>query len=289
MSYDGDVIDRYENRYDLHTHSAFSDGTMSPTAIVAEAAELGLAGIALTDHDTTIGWDEARVAAKAHGIDFVPGVEITTKYDGVSVHLLAYGIDPEHTELFAELARVQQSRVTRAEEMVDRLSADYDIEWQHILDGASEASTIGRPHIADALIARGHFADRGAAFEAILHPGSPYYVRTYAINTVDAIALVAAAGGVSVLAHPAATRQRGPAPLDRVALMHSAGLWGIELDHPENRPEWIPALRDHALQLGLEITGSSDYHGTGKINQLGERNSPAALVERMRERISLTH
>lgn len=258
---------------------------MTPTEIVSEAASIGLAGIALTDHDTIEGWAEARAAAASHAIDFLPGIEVTTKQDGLSVHLLAYGVDPTHTELFAELARIQMSRVSRAEEMVNRLSTDYDIEWAEVSASIGAGGTIGRPHIADALVNRGHFADRGEVFDRVLHPGSPYYVRTYAVDTIDAIDLVARAGGVSVLAHPAALRQRGPAPTERLTQFYEAGLWGVELDHPENRPEWIPPLRKRALELGLEITGASDYHGAGKINRLGERTSPLDLIERLRERV----
>lgn len=276
-----------QHRYDLHTHSFLSDGTTSPTDIVVEAASIGLSGIALTDHDTIDGWDEARAAASQYGIEFIPGVEITTKQDGRSVHLLAFGVDPNYTPLFAELVRIQQSRVTRAEEMVQRLSADFDIEWQQILDVTGDSATIGRPHIADALVKRGHFGDRGQVFDEVLHPGSQYYVRTYAVDTVDAIQLVNNAGGVAVLAHPAALRQRGPVPLEHLSMFSAAGLWGVELEHPENRADWIPPLEEHARKIGLEITGASDYHGAGKINQLGERSSSRELVDQMRERMAI--
>jgi predicted metal-dependent phosphoesterase TrpH len=276
-------------RYDLHTHSSLSDGTTLPAEVVTHAARVGLAGIALTDHDTIEGWADARAAADAAGIDFLPGLEITTKHEGISVHLLGYVIDAAHTELLAELTRIRMSRVNRAEEMVRRLAAKYDIDWSEISDAIAPGGTVGRPHIADALVSRGHFADRGQVFDRILHPASPYYVQTYAIETRDAIRLVSDAGGVSVLAHPAAVRQRGPAPVDLLNLFQNAGLWGVELDHPENRPEWIPPLRERAEQIGLEITGASDFHGTGKMNQLGERTSSAELVQRMRERIATPH
>lgn len=273
------------NRYDVHTHSLFSDGTTTPSEIVAEAAALGLSGIALTDHDTLEGWDEARQAAAEHGIDFVPGIEVTTKFHGFSTHLLAYGIDPNNTELAAELTRVRQSRVNRAEEMVNRLAEDFNLDWEELRVDLGDNVTVGRPHIADALVKRGHFSDRGEAFTEVLHPGSRYYVRTYAIETVDAIGLINAAGGVAVLAHPAAARQRQPVPEEVMTLFHAAGLWGVELDHPENRDDWIAPLRVHATALGLEITGSSDYHGTGKANRLAERTSSAELIERLRERV----
>lgn len=276
------VSDALRGRFDLHTHSAHSDGTTTPSDIVELAAELGLAGVALTDHDTIDGWEEARAAAARAGIEFIPGVEITTKYDGYSVHLLAYGCDPGENALQAELARIRMSRVNRAQEMVRRLSSEFDIDWAGVSEHLPEGATVGRPHIADTLVARGHFSDRGEVFERILHPASPFYVSTYAIDTVSAIHLVADAGGVSVLAHPAAVRQRGPVPPERVAEFREAGLWGIELDHPENRTAWTEPLREFSSSIGLEITGASDYHGAGKMNQLGERTSSPELVNRLR-------
>ncbi|RGE21590.1 PHP domain-containing protein [Leucobacter sp. wl10] len=268
--------------FDLHTHSVFSDGTTRPADIAREAAELGLAGFALTDHDTIDGWSEAREAARRHGVGFLPGIEITTKHDWHSRHLLAYGIDPAAGELFEALAEVRGHRLGRAREMVRRIAADYAITWEAVV-GAEDARTVGRPHIADALVAAGYFADRSAAFADVLHPGSPYYIGTYALETVDAIRLVRAAGGVPVLAHPAASRQRGTTSRQEMREFAAAGLWGAELDHPENRAEWLPPLRRAAAELALETTGASDYHGAGKPNRLGERSTQAALVERLRE------
>lgn len=272
-------------RYDLHTHSYLSDGTTSPTEIAEEVARAGLTGFALTDHDTTEGWNEAREASARLGLDFIPGVEITTKRHGFSVHLLAYGIDPENGALLAELTRTQMSRLTRAETMVERLSADYDINWGEVSAVIEPGATLGRPHIADALVNKGHFADRGHAFQEVLHPASPYYVHTYAMDTADAVALVNEAGGVAVLAHPAALRQKRAVPLEEMTLMHAVGLWGVELDHPENSEDWLPELRLHAAKLGLEVTGSSDFHGAGKVNRIADRTTGLEVVERMRERV----
>lgn len=269
-------------RYDLHTHSVFSDGTTRPAEIAREAASLGLAGFALTDHDTVDGWDEARDAAAAAGIDFVPGIEVTTRHGWRSRHLLGYGIDPGAGELFEALAKVRGHRLSRAREMVDLLSRDYAITWDEVAGGA-DVRTVGRPHIADALVSSGYFEDRGAAFADVLHPRSPYYIPTYAVETIDAIRLVRAAGGAPVLAHPAASRQRHPFDLPDLSGYVRAGLWGIELDHPENREDWLPPLRAAAEEFGLEVTGASDFHGDGKPNRLGERTSSADLVGRLRE------
>lgn len=267
--------------YDLHTHSVISDGTTRPSEIAAEAAALGLEGFALTDHDTISGWDEARDAASDLGLDFLPGIEVTTTHEHRSRHLLGYGIDPNFEELFVELDRVRNARDARARHMVDLLSKDFSISWEKVMSDASTI-TVGRPHIADALVNAGYFVDRSTVFNEILHPRSPYYVPTYALDTVEAIKLVRAAGGLSVLAHPAALRQRKPVSAHTVRQLTNAGLWGIELEHPENRPDWIPELRKAATELGLETTGASDYHGIGKPNRLGECRTDRAVVERMR-------
>lgn len=267
--------------YDLHTHSVHSDGTTRPAEIAREAAALGLTGFALTDHDTISGWEEARAAAAQHGIEFLPGMELTTQHDGRSRHLLGYGMDPAAGELFSALDLVRSARLDRAREMVRRVALDYAIRWEDVV-GAEDARTVGRPHIADALVAGGYFVDRSAAFELALYPGSPYYIGTYAIDTTDAIRMVRQAGGRAVLAHPAATRQRRATGTTELAELAAAGLWGIELDHPENRADWLPPLVTAAAELGLEATGASDYHGAGKANRLGECTTPGDVVDRLR-------
>lgn len=273
-------------RYDLHTHSVHSDGTTTPAQIAEEAASIGLAGFALTDHDTIEGWGEARDTAEQVGIDFLPGMEVTTKHDWRSTHLLAYGIKPDSIELISALVRVRSSRHGRAQEMVSRLAADFDIDWASVIEGG-EDRTLGRPHIADALVSAGYYPDRSTAFEEVLHPRSSYYVPTYAIDTVDAIRMVTDAGGVSVLAHPAAGRMSRPVELSALEEFVAAGLWGIELDHPENREEWIPQLTEFAKSNGLHVTGASDYHGAGKANLLGERTSSAETWQAIRERVAV--
>lgn len=275
-------------RYDLHTHSVHSDGTTTPAAIAEEAASIGLAGFSLTDHDTVEGWDEAREASRLLGIEFLPGMEVTTKHDHRSTHLLAYGIDPTSRELTSALSKVRSSRHGRAREMVSRLAADFDIDWASVIEGG-EDRTLGRPHIADALVNAGYYPDRGAAFEQVLHPRSPYYVPTYAIDTVEAIRMVREAGGISVLAHPAAGRMTRSVDLSALEEFVAAGLWGIELDHPENRADWIPLLTEFAEGNGLHITGASDYHGAGKANRLGERTSSAESWQAIRDLVAVKY
>ena len=271
-------------RFDLHTHSVYSDGTTTPAEIARDAAAAGLAGFALTDHDTTSGWDDAREAAASHRVDFLPGIELTTHTGRRSAHLLAYGPDPLDLALGAELALLRDSRVHRARAMADRLSADFAIDWDAVF--AVAGRSVGRPHLADALVAGGYAVDRSAAFTSILSPSGPYYLPIYALDTVAAIRLVRAAGGLPVLAHPAAGRQRTPFADAEIERLTEAGLWGIELDHPENLPDWLPALRESAERRGLVITGASDYHGAGKPNRLGERTSARALVEEIRSQVA---
>ncbi|MEV8337442.1 PHP domain-containing protein [Leucobacter sp. NPDC077196] len=272
--------------FDLHTHSVFSDGTTRPGEIAREAAALGLAGFALTDHDTIDGWDEARSAAADAGIDFLPGIEITTKHRGKSRHLLGYGIAPLAGELFEALAQVRRSRLTRAREMVRLVAADYAITWESVL-GDEDARTVGRPHIADALVAAGYFPDRSTVFTELLHPRSPYYLGTDAIETVEAIRMVRAAGGAAVLAHPAAFRQRTPVAPQELADLTRAGLFGVELRHPEHRDDWMPPIIAATSKLGLVATGSSDYHGAGKPNLLGQEVTDVATVARLRDGLAV--
>lgn len=271
-------------RFDLHTHSVYSDGTTTPEEIARAAAAAGLDGFALTDHDTTAGWGDARSAAAAHRVDFLPGIELTTHTGNRSAHLLAYGPDPLDLALGAELTLLRDSRVHRARAMADRLSVDFDIDWDPIF--AVAGRSVGRPHLADALVAGGFAGDRSAAFTTILSPGGPYYLPIYALDTLAAIRLVRAAGGLPVLAHPAAHRQRTPFSDREIARLTRAGLWGIELDHPENLADWLPPLRDSAVRHGLVVTGASDYHGAGKPNRLGERHSSGALVEQIRAQVA---
>lgn len=274
-------------RFDLHTHSTYSDGTTSPSEIAREAARTGLTGFSLTDHDTIEGWQEARDTAAEVGLEFLPGIELTTHHIDRSVHLLAYGIDPLYDPLQDRLLFLRDARRVRAQEMVRRLRRDFTYDWDALLADADAGviQSVGRPHLADALVAAGYFADRSHAFAEALSPRSKYYVPTANLDTVTAIALVEQAGGVSVLAHPAAFRMRAPLSLSAIRALAHAGLSGVEIWHPENRPEWIHAIEAEAKQLGLLLTGASDYHGAGKPNTLGEHTSGREVIEAIRSRV----
>lgn len=258
-------------RIDLHTHSTASDGTQPPAELVAEAAHVGLDVIAITDHDTTSGWAEAARAALKHGITLVRGVEISCERDGRSIHLLGYLVDHADAALSAELALARESRVTRLERMVERLAADgIPITYPEVLAHVPPGATPGRPHLADALVARGLVVDRDEAFARWLYNDSPYYVSHYAPDPVKAVGLVLAAGGVPVLAHPYAGR-KGLAPIpELVEELAAVGLVGVEVDHPDHDPAARREAADLARACGLVPTGSSDYHGTGKTVRLGE-------------------
>lgn len=266
---------------DLHAHSTVSDGTESPARLMQQAATAGLWGVALTDHDSTSGWAEAAAAVPDTGVALIPGMELSTREGFMSVHMLAYLVDPLDEGLLAETARIRESRMTRAEEIVRRIGRDYELSWEDVLAQTADGTTIGRPHIADALVARGHVATRSAAFAGILHPRAGYAQPHYAPDPLTGVRLIRAAGGVPVLAHPGTRGAEQVMPAHRLARLVDAGLFGLEVDHPENRADAKPRLRALAERFGLAVTGSSDYHGAGKPNRLGECRTAADVVERL--------
>lgn len=268
---------------DLHAHSSVSDGTERPAELVAAAAAAGLDGVALTDHDTTAGWDEAIAAVRDRPMTLVPGLELSTRVGYRSVHVLGYLVDPQDPGLVEETSRIRDGRFARARRMVERIGRDHPITWDDVIAQSSDGATIGRPHIADALVARGLEPDRSAAFRGILHPASGYYEPHDAPTPLRGVELIRAAGGVPVIAHPAAS-SRGIV-IDEPALRElvDAGLGGLEVDHRENLAHGKRTLLDWARRYDLFVTGSSDYHGTGKPNRFGEhrtaRRSFDAIVE----------
>ncbi|WP_368499364.1 PHP domain-containing protein [Herbiconiux sp. A18JL235] len=266
---------------DLHTHSRVSDGTEAPAELVRAAKDAGLGTVALTDHDSTAGWAEAVAEASRVGVTFIPGMELSTRIGWSSVHLLAYLFDPENVDLLDATARIREARLHRAEQMVERIARDYDVSWDDVLAQTEPGATVGRPHIADALVARGLADDRSAAFAGILHWRAGYYQPHDAPDPLEAVRLVVAAGGVPVIAHPA-TRSRADIQLDEeFDALVDAGLFGLELDHRENTPEGRVRLERLVKRYGLAVTGSSDYHGAGKPNRLGENTTRPEVLEAM--------
>ncbi|WP_416404406.1 PHP domain-containing protein [Arthrobacter sp. LFS091] len=271
-------------RIDLHAHSNVSDGTETPAGVIVSAVSAGLGAVALTDHDSTDGWDQAAATAVEHGIAFVPGMEISCRTEqGISVHLLSYLHDPSHPGLLEEITKSKDARLTRAEHMVTLLSEDYPLTWDDVIHHVAPGATVGRPHIADALVAAGVVADRTEAFTSILTSHSRYFVQHYAPNPAVAVELVRAAGGVPVFAHPVAS-SRGRIVGERTYReMIDAGLLGVEVDHRDNPEDGRRFLRELASRHGLLMTGSSDYHGAGKPNLLGENTTPADVLARIED------
>lgn len=271
-------------RIDLHTHSSVSDGTDTPAELVHCAKRAGLDVVALTDHDTVDGWPAALDAAVGSGVEVVTGVEISTEFQGHGVHMLAYLIDPDDPVLRAQFQRIQADRRSRLRRIAETLTAaGYPLSAAEVLLAARGATAVGRPHVADAMIARGYVADREEAFKTFLSYGRVGFVEKYAPSTVDAIRGVHAAGGVCVVAHPwgrGTRRVLGPAAL---AELRAAGLDGIEVDHQNHDRIARRDLRGIADDLGLVITGASDYHGTGKTgHDLGVNTTAPPQWERLR-------
>jgi predicted metal-dependent phosphoesterase TrpH len=272
-------------RIDLHTHSSASDGTERPAELMRAAAAAGLDVVALTDHDTTRGWAEAEEALPS-GLRLVRGAEISCVYDGISLHLLAYLFDPSHAELAAEMSMALDDRVPRAKAIVAKLAAaGHPVTWELVLDQLQDGATVGRPHIADTLVAAGVVADRNEAFTTLLHDDSPFFVGHYYVDALRAVELVRAAGGVPVFAHPAAATRGTTVGDDAIRAMAAAGLAGLEVDHRDNAPADRERLRALAAELGLLVTGASDYHGAGKDNRLGEHTTEPAVLDALLDQV----
>ncbi len=269
-------------RIDLHTHSSVSDGTDAPADLVRAAEHAGLDVVALTDHDTAAGWPQARRAAEEVGITLVPGMEISTRLGSSSVHLLGYLLDATHPPLVAALERILDGRNARLPAICAKLQAlGLDVTEEAVRRGATDAAATGRPHIADVMVAARMVASRDEAFATYLNPGRPGYVARYACPLEEAIRLVVDAGGVPVIAHPWG-RSRRAITEESLAHLTSIGLRGVEVDHQEHSPQARTALRGIARDLDLIVTGSSDHHGTGKVDHdLGCNTTDPAELERI--------
>ncbi|MER5433014.1 PHP domain-containing protein [Streptomyces sp. NPDC002588] len=257
-------------RIDLHCHSTASDGTDTPAELVRNAADAGLDVVALTDHDTTRGYADA-LAALPGGLTLVTGAELSCRIDGVSMHMLAYLFDPEEPALLAERELVRDDRVPRARAMVAKLQElGVPVTWEQVARIAGEGS-VGRPHVATALVELGVVPTVSDAFtEGWLADGGRAFVEKHETDPFEAIRLVKGAGGVTVFAHPGAAKRGRTVPESAIAEMAAAGLDGIEVDHMDHDDETRTRLRGLARDLGLLVTGSSDYHGSRKTCVLGE-------------------
>jgi 3',5'-nucleoside bisphosphate phosphatase len=288
-------------RIDLHTHSTASDGTFSPAEVITAAVAAGLDVVALTDHDTTAGWPAA-VAALPPGLTLVRGAEVSCRWYGVDpsahsgsrtawggperasigLHLLAYLFDPAEPALAEELRRVREAREHRAERMVELLRADgVELTWEEVL-GYANGGTIGRPHLARALVGRGLVGSVGEAFQS-QWLGQRYRVPKQDIEVFRAVELILGAGGVPVFAHPAASVRGRIVPDSLIVELAAAGLAGLEADHEDHTPGQRAQVRALAGELGLLVTGSSDFHGTNKTVQLGAYTTAAEAYHRIVE------
>jgi len=270
-------------RIDLHCHSTASDGTLTPAELMAAGAQAGLDVMAITDHDTTGGW-RAAAAARPEGLRLVRGAELSCRWHGVqpsiALHMLAYLFDPDEPRLVAELAQIRQDRERRAERIVDLLRADgVDISWPEVYAYA-QGGSVGRPHIAAALIRAGLVSSTDEAF-ASRWLGSRYFVPKADLDVFDAVQAVRAAGGVTVFAHPRATIRGRVVPDRLIVELAAAGLGGLEADHEDHTPAERRYVRALADRLGLITTGSSDFHGTHKKVKLGAFVTDPAAYDKL--------
>jgi 3',5'-nucleoside bisphosphate phosphatase len=271
-----------QNRVDLHCHTAASDGSLSPEALVARAGSQGLEVVGITDHDTTSGLDAALAAGRTHGVTVVPGVEISAVTESEEVHLLGYFIDRENPELRAMLTRTCDARRERAREMLARLTQlGLPLDWERLLEVAGEGTAIGRPHVAAMLLEAGHIESWEEAFERWIGRDCPAYVERYKLSPEEAIALVRRSGGLPVVAHPyiysrQGERRHGLNLKSWLPRLCEAGLAGIEIYYPNYPREASRHLLSLAIKHRLAITGGSDFHGGNAGSALGSVYVPWA-------------
>jgi predicted metal-dependent phosphoesterase TrpH len=270
---------------DLHTHTSYSDGTDTPAQLINKALAAGISIIGLTDHDSISGWQEATNALRT-GISLVPGAEISCQTpDGISVHILGLLFDSNNSELMNTLEKTRENRHGRMEKIIARINeAGIDITMDDVLMQLSDGATLGRPHLADALVKKGIVASRDEAFTQMLHNNSKYYVSHYSPTPEVAIKLIKAAGGVSVIAHPMASHRGRTISLDTFGSIIQAGLDGIEVEHRDHSPDEKSQLIELANESNLVMTGASDYHGNGKLNTLGEYTTRPEQWEKLESR-----
>ena len=258
-------------KIDLHTHSTRSDGTMSPTELIQHAIINGVTVLGLTDHDTIAGWEEATAAVRGD-FQLVLGAEISClTEDHRSIHMLGLLFEPSYQPLQDALEMSRDDRIPRMKKMIELMAADgIKITYEEVLQYQPEGATLGRPHLADALVAKNIVKTRDQAFAQYLANDSKYYVSHIAPTPLDAVKLIRAAGGVAVIAHPYSSMRDTKMTVANFVELKEAGLNGIEVDHRDHGAEERNNLREIAKELDLVVTGSSDFHGTGKLNLIGE-------------------
>jgi 3',5'-nucleoside bisphosphate phosphatase len=271
--------------YDLHTHSDRSDGTLSPDDVVALAGRRDLAGIALTDHDTFEGLDEAAAAAEELGLDFVPGIEFSAEYDGASLHILGYWVDPHDEAVNAELDRLSATRYRRGELIVEKLrELGFEIDFERVRQIAG-GQTIARPHVAQAMVEAGIVATEQEAFDRYISDDGLAYVPKHALEPLEALRLIRRAGGGCVLAHPGMWKGNGSVPDELIERMAEGGMVGLEVWHPDHDEEMRSRYAALAERLGLVATSASDCHGERYGYRMGTERTDAETVRELRRRV----
>jgi 3',5'-nucleoside bisphosphate phosphatase len=267
---------------DLHTHTNCSDGTDSPRELVNKAIVQGLEVLGISDHDTTSSWKEATESLRG-SLKLALGSEISClTSDGISVHMLGLLFDPQHQEMQQVLEETRDGRLPRMRKMIEKMRAEgMDISIEDVEQAMPAGATMGRPHLADALVAKKIVKSRDEAFVDLLHNESRFYVSHAAPTPVEAIKLIRRAGGVAVIAHPFASHRGQILKAEDFSELVAAGLNGIEVDHRDQNPDERAMLRAIARDLDLVITGSSDYHGTGKLNSLAENHTHREQWEKL--------
>lgn len=269
---------------DLHLHTTASDGTLSPSELVSQARAAGLSIFSITDHDTTAGSEAAAVSARDAGLELIPGIEISAVDEGRDVHVLGYFIDPRSAGLRAFLDRQREDRLRRIHDMGERLAAlGVPVDIAPILADAARGKSVGRPHVASALLAAGHVTTRDEAFDRFLEFGGPAFVPRCGARPEDVITIVHDAGGIASLAHPGITKRD-----DRIPALAAAGLDALEARHSDHDAATEARYRALAQDLGLAVSGGSDFHGHGighRACMLGVVALPAQDFAALRERV----
>jgi predicted metal-dependent phosphoesterase TrpH len=270
--------------YDLHSHSNRSDGTLRPAEVMALAAQRELAGVALTDHDTFDGLEEAAAKAGELDLEFVPGIEFSAEYDGASLHILGYWVDPDDVAIEAELLRLTATRFRRGEMIVEKLrDLGLDVSLERVLELAG-GDAIARPHIAEAMVEAGIVADEKEAFDRYISDEGLAYVPKHALPPMDALQLIGDAGGVCVLAHPGMWRGSDTVPDLLIEEMAAGGMVGIEVRHPDHDEGMRARYAAMAERLDLVATAASDCHGERYGFRMGEERTDAESFAELKRR-----
>lgn len=274
---------------DLHTHSVYSDGTDSPARLISMAAASGLTGFALTDHDTVEGMAEVLRLGSEQGLMVLSGLEVSARHGDCFVHILGYGIDPEHPALSIALSALQQGRIKRNQTILDKLAAlGMPVSLEEV-ERLSVCGQTGRPHIARVLMEKGYVRTMLQAFERYLGRNKPAWCGRFAYSAAETIAIIHSAGGAAVLAHPGIIDPALSIQPRLVRELAELQLDGLEVYYPGHSPRMLKCFRELARQLGLIVTGGSDYHGDSRIRALAGTAvgccPPDSIMEELQARL----